>query len=53
MPQNSDMFAVKGSSKSDWQNGCIVAGVVQGVNDTLSRSRMRGVAGCSERSNWV
>jgi hypothetical protein len=47
------MFADKGFSKSYWQNGCIVAGVVQGVNDTVTRSRMRGVAGCSERSNWV
>lgn len=47
------MFADEGFSKSYWQTGCIVAGVVQGVNDTVTLSRMRGVAGCNETSNWV
>ena len=51
--QDSDMFADEGFSKSNWQSGCIVAGVVQGVNDTVTLSRMKDVAGCNEKSNWV
>lgn len=47
------MYADKGFSESPWQKGCIVAGVVQEVNATVTLLRMRGVADCSERSNWV